>query len=395
MTAPYSMASPLQQSHLGSMLQSASPPIHHYHSPSPSFLPASTPSVSETPAFDRQQLAHIDRDSAVALGCILILILAAIAYYVHLKLKRERQMCVERQMEEQRRDGLSSRSTAGPAERGAGSMSFRMNNIWSKAPKSRQGSAATLVGSDMEPGKRASWPNSISSHSSSTVTTCVGSSNSSIAPHALDGCPFHLNRCSRTPSPSSRTAPLLYYAPSAPPPTARSRSNHRRTSSIHNLPIAVVSEQRHASLSQTQNDERWLNDVPRRGSNSQADRRFSVLESIPEPEIVSGNNQAHSKCPGAVHDTEIRDYDGKVGGGSESSSIAGKMSGDSPRSTSRSTSRIAVYDWARPAVDEVAKSTPNSKKVKYELLCGHEDVDWETRTGTRICEDSVDPHLSN
>ncbi|KAH7081764.1 hypothetical protein BKA63DRAFT_218304 [Paraphoma chrysanthemicola] len=373
------------------MSQSASLPVHHYHSTSPSSLPASAPSVSETPAFNHQQLAHIDRDSAVALGSILILILAAIAYYVHLKLKGERQMSLERQMEEQRRASLSSRSTAGPAERSTGNVGFRLNSLWSKAPTSRQSSAATLLGINNEPSKRDTWPGSIASHSSSTVTTCVGSGHSSIAPRALDECPFHFNQRSETPSPASRTAPLPYYPPIAPPLTARSRSNHRRTCSIHNFPIAVVAEQRHASLSQIQNDKRWWDDVSRHGSSSHADRRFSALEPVPEPEVVNNDNQVHRKCPGAVHNAEARGFIGKASGGSDSSSIAEKTSGDS----SRINSRIAVYDWARPTADEAETTKSNSKKVKYELLGGFKRVNWQGKTYTRTCEDSVDPRIDN
>jgi hypothetical protein len=105
-----------------------------------------------------------------------------------------------------------------------------------------------------------SWSSSRDSSSVSSEETRVGS----VALEEAGGRHQEDTR-SRSPSPHSVTTP---------PP----RSNHRRKSSVHDIPDVFLAELQLQRPSATQ--------VARRGSAVQVDRRFSVLESIPEPEEV-------------------------------------------------------------------------------------------------------------
>ncbi|KAF2027236.1 hypothetical protein EK21DRAFT_32843, partial [Setomelanomma holmii] len=301
---------------------------HHYcTSANPSPLPTPAASKTEAPQPTHHHLNHVDRDSAIALGSIVLLIFAVMAWYVYSRLKERRQASLERLVEEQRRDSLRRASVMRDNEVGIRDIGFRMNSLWSK--RSRQDSGATVVGSDngreRGGGKKKSWPEFVDSRSSSSVATRVGSVDEGLAPHALDECPFHPRDRERWLSPHSRSASVSNYTPAPPSPSARKKSSHRRTSSIHGLPADVLVETRRASLSQAQEEKKWWEDVAKRGSSSHADRRFSVLEPIPEPipePGVAGDNR------------EDAGQTGKTDDGNKT----------------RSKSLQVAYDWTRPSV---------------------------------------------
>jgi hypothetical protein len=134
--------------------------------------------------------------------------------------------------------------------------------------------------SEKTKGTMRSWSSSrASSSASSGGTTRAGSIGSENA------CGRRQDDIgSRSPSPHSVTTPP--------------RSNHRRKSSIHDVPdlfLAELQMRRPPAPSQTQCDRRWWTEVARRGSAAQMNRRFSVLEPIPEPgEVVVEQKERRS-----------------------------------------------------------------------------------------------------
>jgi hypothetical protein len=195
-------------------------------------------------------LSHTDRDSAIALGVLLIVISLAAAYYIHKHLKRKREAEIERRLEAEQEDS-TSRSIA-PIETDV-HVGFRTDSLWSKNASTLRCSESTQ---GEKAGRNAMSISSPTSRSQSSTTTIVEEPTLS-----------H----SRSPSPHSRT-----------PST---RSHHRRQSSVHSIPVAILADAQRRSL-QTRDDKRWWTDVARRGSTTRADRRFSSLPSIPEPEVA-------------------------------------------------------------------------------------------------------------
>lgn len=261
---------------------------HRHHSSTSSPMLASAIATSGMSQPTHQHMSHVDRDSAIALGSIVFLILALTAYTFFVKIKKRRQKSMRRQVDEQRRDNLSDDSVVGNKETKTGTVIFKMNSLWSKAPVSRQDSVSTTAGSDDEQGMKNPSPATFSSHSSPPAIAYAERAKFDTTLHTVDHRPLHTRERSASPLPCSNTASISHYAPSPPPPIACRHSRHRRTSSIHSVPIAIVAEQRRASLSQIQNDKRWWDDVARRGSTSHADRRSSGLEPILEPGIAHG-----------------------------------------------------------------------------------------------------------
>ncbi|KAH5716349.1 hypothetical protein HBI20_133410 [Parastagonospora nodorum] len=263
---------------------------HHHTSP---YTSAVTASVSQVEAPVVQHgISHIDRDSAIALGVILTLILLAIGYYVYLRLQYRREQDLEQQQQQQqqrRRSSIPTLRSYGTRGR-APTPSFHMERMWSRAVR-HDSDSSTLQGSvsgeHKGSGKKGSW----SSSSRGSVSTRVGSvDTTSNDPH---GGPR-----SRSPSPRSQT---------------RRKSSHRRTSSIASVPAPLLD-----SL-QRQADKSWWADVARRGSTTHADRRFSVLEPIPEP-----------------HEMDISD--GK------------RRKSEADWKRKKSVTDRSGYDWTRPSV---------------------------------------------
>jgi len=317
---------------------------HHHTSPSPSAVTASVSQV-EAPVV-HHGISHIDRDSAIALGAILILILIAIGYYVYLRLQYRQQQDLEQQ--QRRRSSVPTLRSYGTRGR-APTPSFRMERMWSRAVR-QDSDSSTLQGSVSGEhkgyGKKGSW----SSSSRGSVLTRVGSVDTT----SNDS---HGGPRSRSPSPRSQS---------------RRKSSHRRTSSISSVPAPLLN-----SL-QRQADKSWWADVARRGSTTNADRRFSVLEPIPEP-----------------HEMDLSD------------SRRRKSEADWKRK--KSVTDRSGYDWTRPSVtidrtddideevdeDVVAEGSARTGTIRHDgfthIRWNVEDIGEEPRHQVQVSE-GVDRH---
>jgi hypothetical protein len=329
----------------------------HHHSASST---STTATAERTIVRDTEEqsvqpsISHLDRDSAIALGVILILILAAIAWYVRLHIKTRRQADEERALE--RRDGIGR----GDALRRYGARAraadpkFRMDRMWSQ--DSRQDSVSTLNGSTSTEGRNNRKVSESTSRASSTTAPArVGSGDGSIASHTTDQEPHHAR--SRSPSPHSISGKSSL-------DQSLPRSRHRRQSSISNASLAEVQLHRPPALSQAQFDRRWWTEVARRGSAARVHRHFSVMEPISEP----GTSMVHEV---AVHDQQRR------------RSEAGWRGNRLPTATcSRSE-----YDWTRPSavasegVENGLVGSPRAKLDEFNSVVWDDQGSKQTQDG--------------
>jgi hypothetical protein len=207
---------------------------------------------------------------------------------------------------------------------------LRMDRMWSR--DSRQDSVSPLSGSTSTEGEGKN-DGKCSCSASRALSTTAMSGHGSITSHTPDQDSQHdqLQDHAKSRSPSPHSIPRkLSLDPSSP------RSRHRRQSSVHSIPdqfLAEVQLRRPASQSQTQFDRRWWTEVARRGPAAHVNRRFSVLEPIPEPRVT------HEVT---VHDQQRR------------RSEAGWRGNRLPAET---CSRNG-YDWTRPSA--VASGSVNN-----------------------------------
>jgi hypothetical protein len=304
-------------------------------------------------------ISHPDRDSAIALSIILILILAAIAWCVRVHIKLRRQEDEERQTALERRDSIDRADDAlrryGARARAADDK-FRMDHrTWSR--DSRQDSVSTVDGSTKTAGRNDgefSDSTSASRASSTTTPARAGSGDESLASsHTTDQDSQHATSRSASPHSISRKSSLDQPSP---------RSRHRRQPSICNASLAEVQLRRPASQSQAQFDKRWWTEVARRGSAARVHRRFSVLEPIPEP---GGIDEV------VVHEQQRR------------KSEAGWRGNRLPAETcSRSE-----YDWTRPSavvsgsVDNRLVGSPHARLDEFNSVVWDEQDSKQTQGG--------------
>jgi hypothetical protein len=183
-----------------------------------------SPAVDPTSVGHIQQsrhhgISHVDRDSAIALGVILILIFAAAAWYVHLRLKRRREADLEGQTAMGRNDRASGSDACQNSSSAPNTMipSFRMDRLWSRP--GRQDSVTTMQGRSSSQEKRFSWPGTLLVWSSlSTMATRVKityplpSQTLDERPHlhhttqSRSHSPHSLTRISNGPNPTSPSA---------------------------------------------------------------------------------------------------------------------------------------------------------------------------------------------
>lgn len=214
---------------------------HRYYSTSkrtPSLLPSTANQIRQAAS---SKSSHLDRNCAIALGLVALLILLVSSYVLQRHIKNTRRV------EQQRR--LSTVRSASPDP----NPSFKMGSTWSKSAYTVRGKKRTST-VDVEKERRRE------SRVDSAATTVVGSIEEEL----------HISSksvMSRSPSPHSRTRTLSA--------SSKGRSRHRRQSSVHGIPAAYFAEPRRTS-----------SDGRRRGSTAQACRRISSLETIHEPETI-------------------------------------------------------------------------------------------------------------
>jgi hypothetical protein len=325
---------------------------HTFPSSPPSTMstPSPTAMSASDPTYHHTSISHIDRDSTIALDIILLLVLLAIAWYVLLRIKSRRQAAEERATATERQNSIVKLRRYGARARASDSTSG-MDRFWSRDGKGE--------------GKMGSWSGSESS-SSSGVTTRDGSITSGQDGRRQD----EARQRSRSPSPHSLPLPRT-------PNSTQQRSHHRRKSSIHEIPDPFLAELQSRRPSQTQCDRRWGAEVARRDSAAHMDRRFSVLEPIPEPEEVvvtqkeRRRSEAEWRSQGRAYSRGAYDWARPVVGGSES------VSGECGRNQGVERHSFKSIVWADQCAmrstgedADTSQSGMNSKKE------GIERVDW-------------------
>jgi hypothetical protein len=295
----------------------------------------------EQPA--RHNESNIDRDSAIALGVILIVILAGIASFLHRRLKSKRQLDLERQTVMERRDSVDVLRSYGTKSREE-KPNFRMDGLWSNRVREDVICASPESISIQE---KTPWTGVISvrgstSTSSGSISTPANTPEDSPGEHS----PSQDDTISPLPSP---------WELPTPPSQSRRKSHHRRQSSIHSIPSPLLAQElqtqsRRTSASSTasspsQRDKRWWTDVARHGSTTHADARISVLESIPEPHAIGTSENKRRKSE-AVSKREG----------------ARKGSG---------------YDWGRPSI-----GNGRGPVFSHEDFSGDEQIDIDEESGS-------------
>jgi len=258
---------------------------------------ASTPAPDSSEQSIRQHLRHLDRESAVALAIILILIVSAIVYYIRSHLKIKRQMDLERQLEFERRGSMggsmsgatwyrggSSHSSGSSRSTGDRSSIFKITSLPSRVESVPSTLGSAVISTGERPQKRFRWPAFLKPGNPAAIprSTTAWPQASIMPPHPLDHCPYHQHgsnntqhRASRSLSPHSRSNSLFH-------------SNHSdHTHALDSSPPAVRSSQRdHPSPTQARRDRTWWREVARHGSTTAASKRLSLLETIPEPGVA-------------------------------------------------------------------------------------------------------------
>jgi hypothetical protein len=344
-------------------------PSQHRHAPTPITPHASPPSTMSTPSptamsasdptYHHTSISHIDHNSTIALGIILLLVLLATAWYVRLRIKPRRQAAEERATAIERRNSIVKLRRYGARARASDSTS-RMDRFWSRDGKGE--------------GKMGSWSGSESS-SSSGVTTRDGSITSGQDGRRQD----EARQRSRSPSPHSLPLPRT-------PNSTQQRSHHRRKSSIHEIPDPFLAELQSRRPSQTQCDRRWSAEVARRDSAAHMDRRFSVLEPIPEPEEVVVTQKEHRRSEaewrsqGRAYSRGAYDWARPVVGGSES------VSGECGRNQGVERHSFKSIVWADQCAMRSTGEDADTSQSGMNNKEGIERVDWAT-----VAPDSLGP----
>ncbi|KAH8727863.1 hypothetical protein GQ44DRAFT_824686 [Phaeosphaeriaceae sp. PMI808] len=278
------------------------PRIHHPSS--------STQSLSRfvfsrtTEEFDHDTITHLDRNSVIALGVLLIFILGAIAWYFHGKIKGSLVNIVlptsQGHTDEVRQIAGGSHANL----RNEVSRVFTMDRFKSKG--TGQDSGSSMRQNKSIDGVKIHPCSSLTSSRSSSTTTRVCCTNSS---HTLDACRCQnvkdqSKECSgNQPLSNPRAASLPYYAPSPP---MNARSHHRRSSSIHSVPDSTLTDiqsyQPTPFLTQPHRERPWWTDIAHRGSSTHINRHVSVLEPILEPNSMAEIPCTEQKTQGGGYD---------------------------------------------------------------------------------------------
>lgn len=313
---------------------------HHRHSSTRISAPPSAPTaISQAQQVPASHLSHVDRDSAITLGILLILIIAAALYYTHLHLKHKRQD-IERQAEQDRRDSLPRRlfpESTGP------NIAFRMGSMWSKC-------SSTPCRSESTVGENKNLKKEL--RVDSGATTMFGSIDQESFKFAPSRSPFpHSQPASSSPRSSSASS---------------RRASHRRQPSVHSIPAALIANQRRPS---------W-NDTLRRGSVARPDRRFSSLATIHEPDAACYQNDV--EIGGARYDwtrpTGMLYENAKPPSAASTASAAGKVKPacivpgvlpDLPSDEEESVDEIVVLGDFRGVVWN--RNTKSGSGVEYDL----------------------------
>lgn len=133
-----------------------SPSSNHTHKRDPAHItleityPTATNSLGEPSP--RLGFAFIDRDSAIALGVILILVLASVGWYFYLRIRNSRQDDLERLAGADRRASFGQPALRNYGSRGrAAEAQFRTHRLWSRNSRSvpRSTSSRSISGSTL------------------------------------------------------------------------------------------------------------------------------------------------------------------------------------------------------------------------------------------------------
>ncbi|KAF2853680.1 hypothetical protein T440DRAFT_545839 [Plenodomus tracheiphilus IPT5] len=323
-------------------------------------------------------LKHMDRDSAVALAVLLILILTAIAYYTRSHVKVKRQIDLEKQQAAERRASL--RGSVASYTWYKGDDTINENNIPSSISKKDtifkikgvkcsgssssggSGSGSTLFSLPNHPENRGrtisraerkdrkprrhwfssskeksqdehSWPQSIHNHPDYMFGTCTHN-----PPHPIPASSRSPSPCSHSqsqyksythnhnhPSPQPRDQTPRHYSANHP------HSHHPSLSSHPPSPTPTHNNNYIPPLTPTQATRTWWREVARHGSTTAASARLSTLETIPEPEMAFYTPHNPPPPPSWAL------------GGRSSSSSSSLVGG-----RSRQSSGSRLYDWTRP-----------------------------------------------
>lgn len=260
-------------------------PRHGHHSTTAYAGPTDAPSPAKTPDFSHP-LTGANRSSAIALGVMLVLILAALGWYCGVKLKRKKARDAEETLSTQTRDRIGRGSSVGGEN-----SPFRMDKLFFAGTPSRTNSGgSTLVEGnlargcigrrDFEGEEHRSWPRTSHQEHFRRPT------ESRQTPRcALQAPGDHRRSISPTGSlsPGAHTPPVRHQSLCL---TSQRRALYdRRCSSVHSTETYVPT--RSASLSHTQHDRRWWNETAARGgSTARANSRLSSLAPIFEHEVA-------------------------------------------------------------------------------------------------------------
>ena len=200
------------------------------HRRTTSSWPTST-STNADPRAAPPSPSHIERDSAIALGVIVLVVLIIILWYLRSRIKARRELDIERHLSSAQYFSAPHRGSIGSFNVPGHDARFRADSVWSvRKPSTTREEDVGTKGNHRGMSSRAH-----STPSPSFNDTCLG--------------------------PPSRAASI---------PLPPNSTHH---------PILAP---RRASLSQTQYDKLWWREVARRGSTTRADRRLSSLEPIIE-----------------------------------------------------------------------------------------------------------------
>jgi hypothetical protein len=303
---------------------------------------------------------HTDRNAAIALSILLFSVLMAIAWYFRLHIKTirasdlERQQCQDEPMMRRissakdtwyRRS--SSNATAVTRNGSRKDSIFKLKPIVTRkdsvATCSSEGSHATR--------EKRKWP-------SLSHWRTQDSGVSTLALPTPISTPCSSPQCSTDPLSSIHACTLPLTSTERPSPT-HSRPSSSYTGNSVSDPLSITNPhyrtppRRHSSLSQTNCDKRWWNEVARRGSTSSTARRLSILEPVLEPEVrgyeyetrmlgKQGRRESWEDSPRAVDDKVER------------------------RRGSKCEEEPVMYDWTRPSDVEIQRAS----EIRYTK------VDW-------------------
>lgn len=260
---------------------------HGHRTTSATSGPTEAPSPPKPPGFS-QPPNHVDRDSAIALGILLVLILSVLGWFCSILIKKRKERDAEQRL------SRPVTATTGRARSSTGGVPrFSMDKLLFAGLPSRSradSGTSTLVGSGSVTGWNGSseddergdhsWPNtSPQSHGRSTTEHH----------DAATGVPQPPGNHQRSIDRARSLSPLSQATPpqerSFGPPMPRRASHHRHQSSVRSIDTYVPA--RRASLSLTQYDRQWWSEVASHdGCIARANRRLSTLTPILEPEAA-------------------------------------------------------------------------------------------------------------